>query len=140
MPHRILNRGSEPERAYFRCDRYFTVGHKWYATTREGLDLGPCTTRHEAQVTLANHITDQGLDISRHIGQLAARGERAATVLEVLVQELAICRQQSRLRTNNSAYVWAQQRLAKFEEYPAEHDHADIRTGALRHFLLELDS
>jgi len=133
---RILNRGSEPERAYFRCGRYFTVGHEWYAMTREGESIGPCATRHLAEIALASHLTDRGFDIFGQIGQF----ERDPTVLEVLAQELAYCQQHSRLRTENSAYVWAQQRLAKFEKNPAEHDHADIRAGALRHFLSGLDS
>lgn len=136
----MLNRESENEVAYFRCDRYFTVGHEWYVTTREGTDLGPYTTRHEAELMLAHHLTNHVLNISKHIGAIAERGERDATMLEVLIQELASCQEQSRLRTENSAYAWAQQRLAKFEEHPAEHDHADIRTSALKHFLSELDS
>lgn len=142
IPHesaRILNRGAEHERRYFRCGRYFTVGHEWYATIREGRDIGPYATRAEAEMALARHVTDCFVDRAGHIGQLDAHGRRDATVLEVLVQELASCREQARLRNENSAYIWAQQRLAAFEEHPARYDHARIRANALRYFLAELD-
>ncbi len=136
----MLNRGSEHERRYFRCDRYFTVGHEWYVTTREGRDIGPYITRAETQMALARHVTDCFVDRAGHIGQLDAHGRRNATVLEVLVQELASCREQARLRTENSAYIWAQQRLAEYEEHPDRHDHVGIRASALRYFLSELDA
>ena len=137
---RILNRGSEAERNYFRCGRYFTVGHEWYATTREGHDVGPCATRRQAEMTLARHLADEVIKVPGQMGQIVAHRDRDATELEVLVQELANCRQHSLLRSENGAYVWAQQRLTKFEEYPAEHDHAQIRASALRYFLSELDA
>jgi len=138
--HQVLNRESEPERVFFRCGRYFTVGHEWYATTREGRDIGPCATRHEAEMSLAFHLSDRAFGISGQLGQLVAHGERDATVLEVRVQELTSCLEQTRLRNENSAYVWAKQRLDKFEKHPTQHDHADIRANVLRHFLSELDS
>lgn len=136
---RLLNRGTEHERRYFRCGRYFTVGHEWYATIREGRDIGPYTTREEAEMALARHVTDCFVDHAGHIGQLDAHGRREATVLEVLVQELASCREQARLRNENSAYVWAQRRLAEYQEHPARHDHAGVRANALRSFISELD-
>jgi hypothetical protein len=139
-PEQILNRGSEHERRYFRCGRYFSVGHEWYATIREGRDIGPYATRAEAEMALARHVTDCFVDRTGHIGQLDAHGRRDATELEVIVQELASCREQARLRNENSAYLWAQQRLAEYEGHPEEHDHAGIRASALRYFLSELDS
>lgn len=135
----MLNRGLEQERRYFRCGRYFTVGHEWYATIREGRDIGPYETREEAELALARHVTDCFVDRAGHIGQLDAHGRREATVLEVLVQELASCREQARLRNENSAYVWAYRRLSEYEDHPARHDHAAARASALRYFIAELD-
>lgn len=139
-PSLRLNRGSERRHSYFRCGRFFTVGHEWYVSVREGRDLGPYTTRYEARMALACHVTTCFVGASGHIGQLDAHGERDATMLEVLVQELASCREQARLRNENSAYIWAQQRLEELDEHPEDHDHADVRASALRYFLFELDS
>lgn len=136
---RMLNRGLERERRYFRCGRYFTVGHEWYATIREGRDIGPYKTREEAELALARHVTDCFLDRTGHIGQIDAHGRRDATVLEVLVQELASCREQARLRNENSAYVWAHRRLSEYEDHRSRHDHAAVRASALRYFISELD-
>ncbi len=135
----FLNRGSEPERGYFRCGRYFTVGHEWYATTREGKDIGPCATRHQVEITLAQYLADRVFDTPGQLGQLVMHSDREMTELEVLIQEFVNCRQHALLRSANSAYVWAQQRLVKFEEHSAEHDHAGIRVRVLRQFLSELE-
>ena len=136
---RMLNRGLEPQRAYFRCGRYFTVGHEWYATVREGKEIGPFTTRDEAEIALASHVTACFVESCGHIGQLDAHGERDATILEVLVQELASCREQVRLVSENCAYAWAKQRRQKIDEHPENFSHADVRTKALKYFLSELD-
>lgn len=135
----MLNRGLEPQRAYFRCGRYFTVGHEWYATVREGKEIGPFSTRDEAEIALANHVTDCFVESRGHIGQLDAHCQRDATILEVLVQELASCREQVRLVSENCAYVWAKQRLEAIDEHPDIFSHATVRTLALKHFLTELD-
>lgn len=135
----MLNRGLEQDHVYFRCGRYFTIGHEWYVTVREGHDIGPFASRNEAEMSLAGHVTACFV-ASGHIGQLDAHGGRDATVLEVLVQELASCREQARLRQENAAYVWAQQRLDEFNEHPKKYGYIDIRVRALRHFLSELDS
>jgi hypothetical protein len=137
--HHILNRGSEPQRAYFRCGRYFTVGHEWYATVREGTEIGPFTTRNEAQMALANHVTACFIASCGHIGQIDAHGERDATMLEVLVQELASGREHARLRSENCAYIWAKQRLEEIDNHPEKFVHADVRVNALQYFLSELD-
>lgn len=136
----ILNRGSESERNYFRCGRYFAVGHEWYATTREGKDVGPCATRHHAEMTLARYLADRATKVPEQMAQIVVHGDRGATEFEVLVQELVNCRKHSLFRSENSAYVWAKQRLNSLEEHPAEYEHAEIRANALRHFLSELGS
>lgn len=137
--HRMLNRGSETPRGYFRCGRYFAVGHEWYATVREGREIGPFTTRDEAEIALANHVTDCFVESRGHIGQLDAHCQRDATALEVMVQELASCREQTRIRSENCAYVWAKQRLQAMEEHPGLFSHVGRRTHALKHFLMQLD-
>lgn len=61
---RILSRRSEGERSYSRCNRYFAVGHAWYAATREGHDVGPCISRHQAEVELDQaHIRVRALQL-----------------------------------------------------------------------------
>ena len=137
--YHMLNRGSEPQRAYFRCGRYFTVGHEWYATVREGTEIGPFSTRNEAQMALANHVTACFIASRGHIGQIDAHGERDATMLEVLVQELASGHEHARLRSENCAYIWAKQRLEEISKHPEDFSHADARANALMHFLSELD-
>lgn len=137
---RRLNRGSELEKTYFRCDRYFSVGHEWYAMTREGRDLGPYPSREEAELGLARHVTDCFLTSSGYARQREALSEREPTVLEVMVQELAGCWEQYRLRNENSAYVWAQQRLEALDRHPAVFDRAPVRARALHYFLAELDA
>jgi hypothetical protein len=135
-----LNRGSEQEKTYFRCDRYFSVGHEWYAMTREGRDLGPYASREAAELGLARHVTDCFLTSSGYTRKLDVHGKREPTVLEVLVQELAGCWEQYRLRNENSAYVWAQQRLQALDKHPAVFDRAPVRARALEFFLSELDA
>ena len=49
-------RRSEGHAPFFRSDRYFTVGHEWYVTKREGGHLGPYLSRDEAERALAKHV------------------------------------------------------------------------------------
>lgn len=138
--HAMRNRGSEPRRAYYRCGRFCTVGHEWYVTVREGHEMGPYATRDEAELALACHVTSRFITSSGHIvGQLDAHGERDATTLEILVQELTSCREQSRLRSKNCSYAWAMDRLEKINGHPERFDYPGIRSHALKHFLSELD-
>lgn len=133
-----LNRGLEPRRTFFRCGRYFTVGNDWYATARGGREIGPFATRDEAEIALARHVTACFIRSSGHIGQLDAHGRRDATVLEVLVQELASCWEQARMRSENSAYAWAKQRLEAIEAHPEDFTYPNVRPRALRQFLTDL--
>lgn len=138
-PRPNLNRASKDGAAFFRCGRYFTVGHEWYASLREDRDVGPYATREGAEMALASHLTACCLESFGSIQQIGSRDDRDPTVLELLVQELASCREHCRVRSENSAYAWAQQRLTAFDEHPDEHDHVKIRARALRHFMRELD-
>ncbi|MBC6904169.1 hypothetical protein DWB84_01615 [Saccharophagus sp. K07] len=51
-------RKGEKEKTWFRTDRFFTIGAEWYATTREGRNLGPFKTRYLAEQGLIQYIID----------------------------------------------------------------------------------
>jgi len=134
-----LNRGSELPRQFFRCGRYSTVGHEWYVSIREGNELGPYATRDEAELALADHVTSCFIDSHGYIGQIDAHTRRDATVLEVLVQELATCREQIYIRGENAAFAWAKRRLDAMDENPESFSRVRARVHALTYFLRELD-
>jgi len=50
--HRQNELGNIP----FRSDRFFTVGSKWYFTTREGFDSGPYANRERAEKSLQRFL------------------------------------------------------------------------------------
>ena len=52
-----LNRHNENGSIPFRSDRFFTVGDKWYFTTREGFDSGPYANRERAEKSLHRFLT-----------------------------------------------------------------------------------
>ncbi|MGB5254189.1 MAG: DUF6316 family protein, partial [Sedimenticolaceae bacterium] len=137
---RRLDQASSAERSFFRSDRYFTVGHEWYASTREGKDIGPFFDRDDAEMALACHVTECFIDGRGYIAKLGGDNKRDSTFLELMVQELAACREQLRRRSEISAYAWAKQRLSKFHENPTAYDHVEIRARALKRFMQELDS
>ena len=87
----------------------------------------------------ASHLAACCLEIIGSIQKIGSGNDRDPTVLELLVQELASCREHCRARSENSAYAWAKQRLTDFDEHPDEHDNVKVRARALRHFIRELD-
>lgn len=48
----------ENGKTWFRSDRFFTIGAEWYATTREGSNLGPYKTRSSAEQGLVRYIVE----------------------------------------------------------------------------------
>lgn len=40
----------------FRSSRFFSVGGKWYFTTREGFDSGPFASRERAEIGLKRFL------------------------------------------------------------------------------------
>jgi hypothetical protein len=62
-------------------------------TIREGRDIGPRATHHQAEMVLACHLADRFFDVPGQMGKLVAHSERETTELEVLIQEFANCRQ-----------------------------------------------
>ncbi len=138
-PGDFRNRRSEPPRTFFRCGRYFTVGHEWYVTNREGIDLGPYVDREQAELGLAMHVTACCFARPGRIAELRKRAQHGLTSFEALVAEMVGCWEQRRLRSANSAYVWTQQRLERLNERPEGVDHLESRARALRYMLARLD-
>ena len=50
--HRQGEKGPIP----FRSGRFFNIGSQWYFACREGMDRGPFSTRHMAEMALSEHI------------------------------------------------------------------------------------
>jgi hypothetical protein len=51
-----LHRENELGNIPFRSDRFFSVGDKWYFTTREGFDSGPYANRERAEKSLKRFL------------------------------------------------------------------------------------
>ena len=49
-------RQGEQEKCWFRSERFFTVDHQWYFTTREHVDVGPFSSREAAEHALSLFI------------------------------------------------------------------------------------
>ena len=59
MKKRVLqHRENEPPRLWFRSDRVYRCNGLWYFHTREGVDVGPYTSQHdaEAEATVLKHV------------------------------------------------------------------------------------
>lgn len=52
----IHTRSGEAGPVPFRSSRFFSVGGKWYFTTREGFDSGPFATRERAEIGLKRFL------------------------------------------------------------------------------------
>lgn len=50
------NRDGEQGGVPFRSDRFFSVGNKWYFSTREGFDSGPYANRERAESSLSHFL------------------------------------------------------------------------------------
>ena len=136
---RTLNRNFESPRAYFRCGRYFNVDHQWYASIREGNELGPYPTRDDVEMALANYVADGLARSPERKHRVRSKVDREPTFFEVLVQELLACRDHKRLRGENAAYVWATRRIETIQQNPGVVDRASARTYALEYCLRDLD-
>lgn len=136
---RFVNRVSEPAQWYFRCGRFFAVGHEWYATTREGYDVGPYASRQEAELELAQFIAHEAPDVSAKTLFLSPTDSREVTILEILVHEFLICRYETSIRSENSAFAWLKTRLTAIEENPETLDHPEVRATAIRRLIAQLE-
>ncbi|WP_188150793.1 DUF6316 family protein [Teredinibacter waterburyi] len=51
-----MNRTGEDGNLPNRSKRFFQKGEYWYYTTREGVDIGPFDTAHEAELGVSDFI------------------------------------------------------------------------------------
>jgi len=52
----MIVRAGEPNKSYFRCDRFAQVNGSWFFSTREGPVEGPFVTRQDAESALKRYI------------------------------------------------------------------------------------
>ena len=50
-------RQGEQNAAYFRSDRFYKVGGRYYFTTREGAEIGPFSTKSAAMLGLERFVS-----------------------------------------------------------------------------------
>lgn len=54
----MRTRRNEPERVFFRSDRFFSGNGQWFFETREGMNYGPFATREEAEEELEKFLRE----------------------------------------------------------------------------------
>jgi hypothetical protein len=135
----ILRRRTDGGGPLFRGSRYFTVGHEWYAHTRENKELGPFGSRSEAELRLAWHLALQVEEQADGESTPEAGSEDTMTPLEVLRDELVVCRRDATARGVAAACIMAQQRLDAIEGISEPGTRSALRAEAIRYFLNEAD-
>ena len=130
---------SRYERSFFRSCRYFTVGHQWFAATREGGNVGPCSSVDDLEPRLAQFLTSSIDDPCDAYRVLPREGDPDATTFKVLLYELCICKAEAEARSEMGFYAWATQRLEQLEDARAALPHAAIRARALRFRLDDVE-
>jgi hypothetical protein len=133
----LLRRRGEETGTYFRCSRYFAVGHEWFAATREYGQLGPFPGRAEAELGLAWHLTVR--EDSTDEAPCGGPDRGPPTSLEILISEFRICRREAERSSALSAYASARQRLDEMEDAATDAAHTSLQVRAIRHFLTELE-
>lgn len=123
----------------FRTCRYFTVGHEWFATVREGGVIGPYLSRQDAELALAKHVIENSDSAATEAEKLDQKSDAAITDFTVLLHEFWTCRLAEVQRSENSFYAWAKQRLEACETGDSEIPYPSVRAKALRRRLSELD-
>ncbi|MDY6979918.1 MAG: DUF6316 family protein [Pseudomonadota bacterium] len=56
MSETRIPRDGEAGPVPFRSGRFFNIGSQWYFACREGMDRGPFSTRHMAELALSEHV------------------------------------------------------------------------------------
>jgi hypothetical protein len=135
----ILRRRSDEGGPLFRGSRYFAVGHEWYAHTRESKELGPFSSRSEAELLLAWHLALQVEDQADAVNPLEQAAGEALTPLEIQRDELVVCRRDATARGIAAACIMAQQRLDAIEGISEPGTRSALRAEAIRYFLNEAD-
>ncbi|MEM1189745.1 MAG: DUF6316 family protein [Pseudomonadota bacterium] len=130
---------SRYQRSYFRSCRYFTVGHEWFAATREGGHVGPCFSLQDLELHLAHHLTLRLGDACDFYRELPREGDPDATTFKALLYELCTCRAEAAARSEMGFYAWVTQRLAQLESEGMGVPYAAERARALRFRLEEFD-
>ena len=133
------NRWAEPSATFFRGSRYFTVGHEWFVTLREGIDLGPFLERGQAELAVARHIAEHCLKSPGEVARLFGHRESDATEFELMVREMLGCLEQQQLRSENCAFVWTTQRIDELRRNPTASSQTDARITALEYLLDQLE-
>ncbi|MEQ8263493.1 DUF6316 family protein [Pseudohaliea sp.] len=135
----VLRRRSDEGGPLFRGSRYFAVGHEWYAHTRENKEIGPFSSRSEAELRLAWHLALQ-VEEAADAGSTGETGSRdTMTPLEVQRDELVVCRRDATARGIAAACIMAQQRLDAIEGVSEPGTRSGLRAEAIRYFLNEAD-
>lgn len=132
------NRRSESAATFFRGERYFTVGHEWFVSVREGTDLGPFLHRGEAELAVALHVAEHCLRSPGGTAELSSHSEASVTEFELMVQEMLGCLEQRQLCSEDRAYSWTKQRIDALRKHPAQQRHTIARITALEYLLYTL--
>lgn len=126
-------RHGEESHIPFRSGRFYSVGSEWYATTREGRDLGPFRSREEAKMAIAAYVAE----LSALEGQpTAAELSTESDSIEARVQELREFMRVREERGLDTALQWAQDRVMRFQVEPMPPREREDRLAAL-HYLIE---
>ncbi len=135
----IQRRRSNSGGPLFRGSRFFAIGHEWYAMTRESREIGPFSSRSEAELRLAWHLALQLEAQSDEDGMRGNATQHTLTPLEVQRDELVVCRREATARGIAAACIMAQQRLDAIEGISEPGTRAALRAEAIRYFLNEAD-
>ena len=139
LPRRLIFRHGEKEGVYYRSERLFAVGHRWYFATREGRDIGPYQDRREAELALAVFVSQKILDEASSTVQRIARA-RDATGFDAMVAELVEFFRERGRRSQTGSYVWALKRLQMLRARGEAETHSAARTAALQYVMAKSDN
>jgi hypothetical protein len=107
--------------------------------TRESKEIGPFSSRSEADLRLAWHLALQVENQVEEMNPLDAGTNEALTPLEVQRDELVVCRRDATARGIAAACIMAQQRLDAIEGISEPGTRSALRAEAIRYFLDEAD-
>ena len=136
---RFVPRRGESGRVFYRSERLFDVGYRWYFTTREGQDIGPYWDRREAELALAFFLATKLVDNdSANIRRMALAPD--APEFEAMVAELVGFFQVRRKRSATSTFIWVLKRLQMLRSGGPANSHTRVRTAALEYVIAEGDN
>lgn len=125
-------RQGEKDNIPFRSGRFYSVGSEWYATTREGRELGPFRSREDVKMAVAAYVAE----LSALEGQpTASEISHESDSIEARVQEL---REFMRVREEQdlaAALQWARDRILRFQVEPMPPRERQDRLAALNYLI-----